>query len=35
MALLGAIILLGVAPSLFFDMILDATVPILEMGGGL
>jgi len=34
-ALLGAIILLGVAPSLFFDMILDATVPILELGGGL
>ncbi len=33
--LLGAIILLGVAPSLFFDMILDATVPILETGGGL
>ena len=31
--LLGAIILLGVAPSLFFDMILDATVPILEGGG--
>jgi len=33
-ALLGAIILLGVAPSLFFDMILDATVPILELTGG-
>jgi len=32
-ALLAAIILLGVAPSLFFDMILDATVPILELGG--
>jgi NADH-quinone oxidoreductase subunit M len=32
--LLGAIILLGVAPSLFFDMILDATVPILELTGG-
>ena len=32
--LLGAIILLGVAPSLFLDMILDATVPILELNGG-
>ena len=33
-ALLAAIIVLGVVPSLFFDMILDATVPILELTGG-
>ncbi|XVH30855.1 complex I subunit 4 family protein [Haloferacaceae archaeon DSL9] len=33
--LLLAIIALGVAPSLFFDMITDAVVPILENGGGL
>ena len=33
--LLGAIILLGVAPWLFFDMILEAVEPILQNGGGL
>ena len=33
-ALLAAIIVLGVVPSLFFDMILDATVPLLDLLGG-
>ena len=33
-ALLAAIIVLGVVPSLFFDMIRDATVPLVELLGG-
>ena len=33
-ALLAAIIVLGVVPSLFFDMIRDATVPLIDLLGG-
>jgi NADH-quinone oxidoreductase subunit M len=33
-ALLAAIIVLGVVPSLFFEMIRDATVPLIDLLGG-